>query len=128
MKQPELSWIDGRNWQVTKDFNWGDVCVPAGFITDGASIPRLVHAWASPTGPNFPSALVHDYRYRFQMGKRKDADDEFYYNMKILNIRWSQAFIMYIFARIFGYFAWRKNTSRIEEVKSVIERYQKERE
>jgi hypothetical protein len=125
---PQLSWMNGTDWRVVEDFEWSSVCVPAGFITDGASIPRIVHTWARPTGPNFPSALIHDYRYRLQMGNRKDADDEFYYNLRILGLRWSKAFLMYLFVRTFGYFAWKNNTPRIEDVKDQIAAYQKERE
>jgi hypothetical protein len=35
--------------------------VPAGFISDGISIPRTFHWVSAPTGRGFNAALVHDY-------------------------------------------------------------------
>src|SRR6478736_1615458 len=61
----------GRQLYVlTQDFYYksdllGDICVPAGFITDFASIPRFAYSYIDPEDPCiiFPS-VVHDYLYR----------------------------------------------------------------
>ncbi len=60
----------------------GDFSVPPGFITDGASIPRVIWSVLSDTDPDilYPS-YAHDFLYK--SGKsgewkgltRKDADD-----------------------------------------------------
>ena len=50
---------------------YGLICVPKGFRTDGASIPRIFHSIIGPYGSYFPAAIVHDFLYR-------QASDEFY--------------------------------------------------
>lgn len=42
------------------------VCVPAGFQSDGASVPRVVWTLVGlrPDGPIRAAALIHDYIYR----------------------------------------------------------------
>ena len=41
----------------------GDIVVPAGFVTDLASIPRLVTSVFPPDGPWAEAAVVHDALY-----------------------------------------------------------------
>ena len=48
-------WLTGtRHWIVAKDFNYKidgkEYVIPAGFKFDGASIPKFLHTWISPTG------------------------------------------------------------------------------
>jgi len=62
-----------RRWEVMED--WYSNClgahftyiIPAGFIFDGASIPRLFWNILSPSGYLFLAGLIHDfvYKYRF---------------------------------------------------------------
>jgi hypothetical protein len=39
------------------------ISVPAGFVTDLASIPRLVWSFFPPDGPWAKAAVIHDYLY-----------------------------------------------------------------
>lgn len=67
----ELEYIDGRSWKVTKEFDYlvdledptTAIRVPAGFITDFASIPRVFWTLWPPTGDYGKAAVVHDYLY-----------------------------------------------------------------
>lgn len=43
-----------------------EIVVPAGFVTDLASIPRLVWSFYPPDGPWVKSAIVHDFLYDTQ--------------------------------------------------------------
>jgi len=60
-----------RKWLVTED--WYCNClgesftyiIPAGFIFDGASIPRLFWNILSPSGYLFMAGLVHDFVYKY---------------------------------------------------------------
>lgn len=114
---PDLIWLNGKEWKLATDFTWSDVTVPIGFVTDGASIPPLLRIWATSTGLNFPAALIHDYRYRMQMGKKKDADVEFYNNLRKLGVRLTKAYVMYFGVKLFGIFAWWKNKRKLERNK-----------
>lgn len=65
----EASKLLGRNyWRVTHAFKYyvGDkeddcwVYIPAGYLTDGASVPRLFWAFVPPWGLYGQAAVVHD--------------------------------------------------------------------
>lgn len=65
-----MQYLDGRNWLLTTSFTFGSavlervVEIPAGFVTDFASIPRLLWNIYPPTGAYGKAAVVHDYLYR----------------------------------------------------------------
>lgn len=40
------------------------IIIPKGFITDGASIPRVFWSIISPTGPLFLASILHDFAYQ----------------------------------------------------------------
>ena len=53
------------------------VVVPAGFVTDLASIPGPGRALLHPNGPHGVAAIVHDYLYWNQSCTREEADGLF---------------------------------------------------
>lgn len=64
-------------WTVTAPLIWQDavygrLVVPAGFVTDLASIPRLFRnlPWLDPNGLSRRPAVVHDWLYGSQPGRR----------------------------------------------------------
>lgn len=67
---PEASQALGvDHWRVLRDFRfWGElprlgkvwVTVPAGYLTDGASVPRVVWSLVPPWGAYGQAAVVHD--------------------------------------------------------------------
>ena len=70
-------WLTGsRQWIVAKDFTYTldavEYVIPKGFQFDGASIPKFLHTWLSPTGVLLMGGLVHDYAYKYATLKRKD--------------------------------------------------------
>ena len=68
-----------RKWVIVKDYhyriNGQDLVIPVGFIFDGASVPKFLHAWLSPMGVLLVGGLIHDYGYKYQTllckGKKK---------------------------------------------------------
>lgn len=87
------------------------ICVPAGFITDMASVPQVLWAILPPDGPYGKAAVVHDYLYR--TGGRVDvspahafskaeSDLIFYQAMGELGVSWWRRQIMYRAVQIFG--------------------------
>ena len=65
-----LLWLLGkRQWEVAEDF-WftlegGNYMIPAGFQFDGASVPKFLATFLSPTGVLLIGGLVHDYGYKY---------------------------------------------------------------
>jgi hypothetical protein len=79
----ELRWVDGKKYVLLKEFtyirdNGTVVTAPAGFRTDGASIPRSV--WPivfAPMGPAAPAGVLHDYMYMTSKFHREECDELF---------------------------------------------------
>jgi hypothetical protein len=67
----ELEYLDGRRWKLTAHFEYRigspdgleTVYVPKGFITDFASIPRILWVPLPPTGKYGKAAVLHDCLY-----------------------------------------------------------------
>ena len=63
-------WLMGvRQWEICDDFHFKlggvEYVVPKGFEFDGASVPKFLAMWLSPTGVLLMGGLVHDYVYKF---------------------------------------------------------------
>lgn len=73
-------WLMGvRHWQIGKDWEFSirgeNFVVPKGFEFDGASVPKFLAAWLSPTGVLLMGGLVHDYAYKYQTLLKKNKKD-----------------------------------------------------
>lgn len=88
----------------------GIIEVPAGFITDGASIPKFFWSVLSPFGDYFAAAVVHDYLYKkeCQLYTRKEADLIFKEAMFNLGVPWYRRDIIYQAVNLFGWAYFRK--------------------
>ena len=127
-------WITGtRHWELADswyyEINGEEYMIPAGFKFDGASIPKFLHTWLSPTGVLLMGGLVHDYAYKYAtllktdgttMGtiNQKKADEIF----RDINIEQNGFhflnYLAYWALRIGGFVAWnghRKVNARIGE-------------
>lgn len=99
LKQPFRYWLDG--------LHKGDVIVvPAGFITDFASIPQLFWNILPPWGRYGKAAVVHDYLYQTGLLPKKRADEIFIEAMEVLGVNWLTRKIMYQAVNWFGFAAW----------------------
>ena len=90
---------------VYVDSQGNSYTVPAGFITDGASIPKILFFWS--WGKWDIAAIVHDYCYTFgqinnQKVDKKFADTLFYKMLLELEVNKVSAFLMYLAVRLFG--------------------------
>ena len=75
--------------------------IPKGFITDGASIPRLF--WSligGPWGKYGYAAIVHDFILREKLYPLKKADYIFYEAMGVLGVPKWKRWLMYIGVRV----------------------------
>ena len=126
-------WLTGtRNWIVAEDFVFtikGDTyIIPKGFQFDGASIPKFLHTWLSPTGVLLMGGLIHDYAYKYATLKKKgkgtmgtldqrQADVIFRdINIEINGFKFLN-YLAYWALRIGGFVAWnghRKNNAKIK--------------
>lgn len=104
----------GGNWVLLREHAWrgtkGDVVlVPAGFITDWASVPRAF-TWLIPqSGAWDPAAVQHDFLCgQVSHGgpiSRADADGMFRTMLRELDVPVPQRYLMWSAVRIGGRFA-----------------------
>jgi len=125
-----FEWLpDGVNMRLINDLkyktpNVGYITVPKNFITDGSSIPRILWSVAkSPfVGKHKFAAVLHDYLYKCGLSckklginclyckrlsikglsSRKEADDLFYYFMRVAGVGRIEAKTKYWAVRLFG--------------------------
>lgn len=80
------------------------VRVPAGFLSDGASIPRAFWFWASPIGRHAQAAILHDFLCEYltimvdgvpTSISRKEADLIFKESLLVLGVSKFRANVMY---------------------------------
>ena len=95
---------------LTVQFNGKTLTVPAGFQSDGASVPQFLWDSVSPQidPRTLRGALVHDYIYRNAPDQwtRKEADDLFYEFIREDGLSWWSAQKAYWGVRLFGTSAW----------------------
>lgn len=96
----EISW-DGKT-----------ITVPAGFRSDGASVPRFFWRVVFPPSDNraMRAAFAHDYVYRIHPdGWTKALADAMFYALLIRGgIPELRAWLAYLGVWLFGWLAWRK--------------------
>ena len=80
--------------------------IPAGFITDGASVPRGLWNLFPPFGKYNKASLLHDYLYQFGTMTRAQADWCFLEAMKVLGVGFLTRWAMYLSVRAGGWCAW----------------------
>ena len=66
---PTVCTPDGRNLHLLEPIiyaalNGSVITVPAGFHSDGASVPRALWPAVAPFGRHWRAAILHDYLYR----------------------------------------------------------------
>jgi hypothetical protein len=94
--------------------SYGTITVPTGFITDGASVPRMFWPIFDPFGGEyFHAAIIHDYLYsRWSTAHfnctRKNADLIFKEAMYNRGIPWSTRETIFRAVRIGGWRSYKK--------------------
>jgi hypothetical protein len=108
--------VDGRNWIVrqpliyTIGISKDSLTVPAGFVTDFASIPQVFHSLLRQNGNYLLPAVVHDYLYWKQSCTREQSDQILLLGMIENKVPDLQRMAIYGAVRAAGGFAWDANT------------------
>ena len=85
------------------------ITVTEGFITDFASVPRILWAIFPPYGRYGKSAVVHDWLYKTGMYDKKRCDEIFLEAMEVRGVSWITRNTLYYAVRVFGFIAWNKH-------------------
>lgn len=78
-----------------------ELTIPAGFITDLATVPRLFWNIISPSGRHDLAVIVHDYLLE-NGWNRKQADKELLYFLRQSKVRKLKACLMYGSVRLYS--------------------------
>lgn len=110
---PKVEYQNGTRWKLLEDFVYesdylqATVTVPAGFVTDFASIPRFF--WRVLPKTEFgPAAVVHDWLCNVAGFDRKSADLVFEEALKLLGAPGWRVWVMYRGVRIGARASWIK--------------------
>ena len=92
-----------------EDDKW-EIEVLPGWITDGASVPKIFWNLFPPvSGQYLEAAILHDALYKSQTLSRKESDKIFLRAMKYLKVNFFKRYVMYFAVRLFGLMAWDNN-------------------
>lgn len=106
----DLRMLDNYQWELLASFEYhvGDfpseevITVPAGTVTDLASVPRLLWAIFPPHGVWAKAAIIHDYLYSNAIKSKAFADLTFLEAMKVLGVPPWRRKLMYLAVHYFG--------------------------
>jgi hypothetical protein len=75
--------------------HYAPIDVPAGFVTDLASIPWYLWSWLPNDGPYMHAAIIHDWVYWDQSRSRDEADNILWIDMTDLGVGYVTRQIIY---------------------------------
>ena len=100
----------GNVYRLLEPLVYGDLTVPAGFESDGASVPRFFWRIVFPPGDQkaLRAAFLHDYIYRTHpAGWSRAAADELFRRVLIEDgVSRNSAALAYYGVRLFGGSSW----------------------
>ncbi|MDH5408669.1 MAG: DUF1353 domain-containing protein [Gammaproteobacteria bacterium] len=108
---------DGEYWVVGQPLVYpipdsdAVIIIPAGFVTDFASIPRIFWTIFPRHGEYTTAAIVHDYLYWEQKCTREQADNLFFMVMEQADVSTASRWAIYSAVRLGGALAWDENAS-----------------
>lgn len=96
--------------RLMEPFAWRGIVVPAGFISDFASVPAIFDGLIPVFGEYAPATTVHDFLYAtqglFGYFTRKECDDLLLSHMKELGVPWWKRQLMHRAVRLGGSPGW----------------------
>lgn len=113
---------DGETFTLLTEFTYAIgalasdrfIKVPAGFVTDFASIPRAFWNILPPWGKYGKAAVLHDYMYKVQEFSRSFCDDILDESMEALGVNWVTRHIIWAGVRVGGWIAWSQHKKEIK--------------
>ncbi len=109
----------GNVYTLREDLYFADLTVPAGFRSDGASVPRFF--WRLVFPPGEPAALraavIHDWIYRSRpAGWSRRRADKLFLGMMILDgVPVWRAYLAWAGVRIGGWISWQKEKDHVQK-------------
>jgi hypothetical protein len=107
--------LRGRFWRIDRpliyiDGRGREWIIPAGFVTDFASVPWPFTLFIPRSGDHNSAAVLHDFLYVTMALTRRECDVIFISAMSALGVFAPKAGTMYLAVRVGGWFPWMKRT------------------
>jgi len=107
--------LSNQLWELIDDFvvklDGKEITVPDGFVTNGASVPRIFWNICAPISGAFgEAAVVHDWGYskRSNFNNKEDVD-KILFDIGMENgASYFRALLVYLAVKIFGHKYWKK--------------------
>lgn len=114
---PSISPVTVDTWQLDADLTvvaaGYAITVPKGFVSDGASIPRICWPFISPFEDSVVAPFVHDFLYSnaglidLKTRVTRNVVDRIFYDlMKQENVWWWRRWVSFRAVRLFGTSHW----------------------
>lgn len=106
----DLRMLDNYQWELLSGFEYHVgmfpseqvIRIPAGTVTDLASVPQVLWAIFPPHGKWAKAAIVHDYLYANAIGTKAWADFVFLEAMEVLGVPPLRRKLMFWAVHLFG--------------------------
>lgn len=92
-----------------------EITVPAGYVTDFASVPRLPLAYLLTGNTAHRASVVHDWLYETGATDRREADRIFRLAMRDSGVAGWRRALMWSAVRAAGWVPWRRHRRRNKE-------------
>jgi hypothetical protein len=108
----QVEQVDASHWRLLRAFSYDSaiakarIIVPAGFVTDFASVPRLPLVFLVVGDMAQAAAVIHDWLYTTGIFAKAIADNVFYEAMRASGIDLFHAKMMYWGVAYGGGSAW----------------------
>jgi len=99
---PAHHWHQRTQWEVVVPVTLLRFEIPMGFVTDGASVPRVMWWLFPPSGRYMAAALLHDYLLQSGLVTRAQADHLFLEVMVRMDVATWRRVTMFAAVRVFG--------------------------
>ena len=99
---PAHHWYQRTQWELLTPQKLLGFDIPAGFVTDGASVPRVMWWLFPPTGRYMAAALLHDFLLQSGWVSRAEADRYFLIAMEKMEVAKWRRVTMFASVRAFG--------------------------
>lgn len=94
--------MGASGWRLLEAWPTPYGMVPAGFATDGASVPRWLWWYARPDGSLFEAAIIHDWHYQNAIHTKKAADAAFFNTARAFGVGPIKARLAWAAVSLFG--------------------------
>lgn len=106
VNRPILKPVGKYQFELVENYRYKDIVIPKGYITDGASVPRIFWSIFPPNKAEYLSAaIVHDYLTDIVIEKKsitfRSADNTFRDMLIDLNVSKIEVKVLYWSVRLY---------------------------